>query len=63
MIFQQLQSSRKYPVWELGDLMVVPQRRDSVSIAFSEIINILWAGLEALVGWIWPAGCQLTITA
>lgn len=30
MIFQQLQSSRKYPAWELGGLMVGPRRRDFV---------------------------------
>lgn len=29
---------------------------------FSELINILWAGREALAGQMWPLGRQLMIT-
>lgn len=31
-------------------------------LAFAALIYILWAGWEALVGHMWPAGCLLTIT-
>lgn len=31
-------------------------------LTFSEFINILWAGWEASVGWMWRVSRQLTIT-